>query len=145
WYRAQHDPPARERPGFPLDNLARLDFEAPAANGAGSVRLPTGGGSAALRLDESAVPALSGADYLTEAQVRTEGLAHVQAFLAARFLDESGAAIEGTEVRSAPVRSRTWRPVAVMLTGDHPSAAFIQIDLELRQPEHYQPASLGAH
>jgi hypothetical protein len=145
WYRAQHDPPGRERPGFPLDNLALLDFGAPAANGAGSIRLPTGGGSASLRLDEGAVPALSGADYLIEAQVRTEGLVHARAFLAARLLDEEGKPIEGAEARSAPVRSARWTPVSVMLAGDHPSAAFIQIDLELRQPQHFEPATLGAH
>ncbi|MFG0283330.1 MAG: hypothetical protein ACF8R7_02815 [Phycisphaerales bacterium JB039] len=145
WFRAQHDPPGRLRPGFPLDNLACLDFDGPAAAGRGSVRLPTGGGSVSLRMDPGAAPALSGADYLIEAQARTEGLTHARAFLVARLLDEAGEPIEGAESRSAPLRAAEWTPVSVLLKGDEPRAAFLQVDLELLQPEQFQAPTLGAH
>ncbi|MBZ0171017.1 MAG: hypothetical protein K8E66_01420, partial [Phycisphaerales bacterium] len=72
WIRAQHDPPSRVRPGFPLWNQGHLDYDV-SASGAGSVRLPTRGGSASLLLDPGVVTVFPDADYVVTARVRTEG------------------------------------------------------------------------
>lgn len=134
WFRAQHDPPARERPGFPAWNAAGFD-ETTATSGRLSVKLPTRGGSTSLRLSSGVIAAIPGADYLIAANVRTSGLTRAGARLTARLVDQRRVSIPGTERHSEVVRTAgTWSEVSVELTGDHPGAAWIQIDLEVLQP-----------
>ncbi|UYV13649.1 MAG: hypothetical protein NCW75_05040 [Phycisphaera sp.] len=139
WIRAQHDPEVRERPGFPISNLGRLDYTSQASSGFGSVRLDTAGGSTSLRLDPGVVPVFPSVQYAVGAMVRVDGLEHAHPRLIARLLDEAGQPIAGTETSQViwPT-SGGWDPgyVPVLLKlPPAPSAAVsVQIDLELAQP-----------
>ncbi len=159
WFRAQNDPPSRERPGFPAWNQAAFDTDY-ATSGRHSLRLPTRGGSASLRLSGGVLAAIPSADYAITARVRTDGLAHAGARLRARFLNERLEVIESSEAVSRPIRSPdAWTEALVELDGDTPGAAWIQLDLELVQPreiEHerllaaersgdHQPSALAPH
>ena len=146
WVRAQHNPPARERPGFPAWNRAIFD-DTRAYSGEFSVRVPTQGGSASLRLSPGVIAAIPGADYVVTARVQTEGLSRSGARLVARFLDDRRQPIPGAEATSRVVRSSgEWALVRAELRGLHDRAAWIQIDLELLQPRELDLArrrSLG--
>lgn len=134
WIRAQHDPPRRIRPGFPIWNQAELDYTVSAA-GEGSVRLPTRGGSASLLLDPGVVPVFPDADYVVTAMVRTQGVDHARARLVARLLDAEGAALPGSEFTSDPIDTGgKWAHVLVRVPGNDPAAASLQIELLLEQP-----------
>ncbi|MFN0011107.1 MAG: hypothetical protein ACKVS8_05620 [Phycisphaerales bacterium] len=146
WFRAQTNPPARERPGYPANNQAAYDHTR-ARNGRVSIRLPTRGGSTALRLGGSTLPVFAGADYVVSAHVRTDGLVHARAAVSAQFLDGRGSPINGTLRRSTLVltlpAAQAWTPVTVSLPGLYTDAAFIQIELLLLQPEQFLPASIA--
>lgn len=145
WFRAQDDPAVRTRPGFPIYNLAQLDFTT-AWRGQGSVRLPTHGGSTSLRLETGVIPVFPSADYRIAAMVRTLGLHHARARLAARFISDAGEPIGASETHSDLIRTGgDWRPVQIDLRGDYSDAAFLQIDLELLQPREFGTNTLGAH
>jgi hypothetical protein len=146
WFRVQDNPDSGLEPtGFSPFNRAEVDYSV-AHRGFGSARLPTSGGSTRLRLSSGVLPVFANADYLVSARVRTVGLRHAGAALAARFLDQSGRPIPGSELRSDPVRSEgQWSPVSLLLGGDHERAAFIQIDLDLLQPAQADPRPVGAH
>jgi hypothetical protein len=93
WFRS-FDEPSRARPGFPDWNKASLSYTTEggvAFGGAGSVMLPTRGGSTALVVNEGVLPVFQNADYLISAKVRTDRLVHARAAMVARFLDKSGA------------------------------------------------------
>lgn len=143
WARAQSDPEGKTRPGFPSYNAAELDYTT-AAEGEGSVRLPTFGGSTSLLLDAGVIAVFPDVDYEVRGLVRTEGLTHARAALVARFLDAAGRPLAGSERRSELVRSPgAWTPVRVEMLGVHGSAAFLQLELQVLQPERFMPASLG--
>ncbi len=134
WIRAQHDPPHRIRPGFPIWNQAVLDYTVSAA-GEGSVRLPTRGGSASLLLDPGVVPVFPDADYVVTAMVRTLGVDHARARLAVRLLDAGGAALPASEASSEPIDTGgRWMQVLVHVPGNEPTAVSLQIELLLEQP-----------
>lgn len=137
WVRAQHNPPDRERPGFPLVNKARYDTST-AHTGSVSIVLPTSGGSAALRLSGTIVPVFPGVGYAVSSSVKTLGLRHARAFLSARLLNERGDPIPGAESRSEPVNATDWTTVRVELPGRSRAAAFIEIELLLLQPERFR-------
>ncbi|MBX3387460.1 MAG: hypothetical protein KF768_12900 [Phycisphaeraceae bacterium] len=140
------------RPGFPAFNRAEYDRTV-AASGRASVRLPTRGGSTALRLMAGEVPVFSDADYGVSARVRTRGVRHARAFVSARLLDSSLRPIEGSHVRSVGVSDREtgaaadgWVSVSVAIPGKFAGAAWLQVELELLQArEHSAGSALGAH
>lgn len=135
WVRAQHDPPSRERPGFPPFNRAAFD-KATALSGAASVRLPTAGGNTSLRLGATVIPVFADADYLVTVAVKTEGLEHARALVAARLLTQSGEIVPGSEFRSPAVRSpEAWTTISATVPGRFETAAFMQIELLVLQPE----------
>ncbi len=148
WRRAQGDRAGvdgSERPGFPLWNEAALDYRTAAA-GEGSVFLPASGGSTRLRLEPGVLPVFPGADYLVSAAVRTRGIQHARARMTARFLDTANQPIAGSETSSELIGdAASWRPVSLRLTGETPTAAFLQIDLELLQPVQFAAPTLGKH
>ncbi len=152
WFRAQDNPPERSRPGFPPYNQAAFDFDVgrtrPDAKEPGtSVRLSSNGGSTSLRLASRALPIFPRADYLLSAAIRTTPLTAARAFVSVRMLDERANPIPGSELRSAPVVSPDeWTLVSLEVPGRVARAAYMQIDLELLQPEQYdaQPV-LGRH
>lgn len=153
WFRAQDLPPERLRPGFPPYNAAEFDFDVvrPESRSTASVKLPTKGGSTSLRLASRALPIFADADYLITAAIRTSTLRHARAALAARLLDAHGRALPNTEIRSRSVVSPDrWELVWLEVTGGTTGAAYLQIDLELLQPEQLAAASgqevpLGRH
>ncbi|MBY0311905.1 MAG: hypothetical protein K2W85_07535 [Phycisphaerales bacterium] len=143
WGRAQDDPDQAagfRRPGYPPFNQAEFDHTK-ASSGASSVRLPTLGGSTALRLDAGEIPVFPDADYAVSAMVRTSGLEHARAFLVARLLDQKLQPIAGSEVRSDPVLSPSgWSAVRLAVPGRFKDATWLQIDLELLQPRMFEPS-----
>lgn len=147
WFRSQDAPDGLRRAGFPNWNKAGLVYAesgvAPYA-GTGCVRLPTRGGSTALVLSSGALPVFADADYRLSAMMRTEGLTHARGVLAARFLDRGGRPIPGGEFRSAPVLTGgEWRSVWLDLLGRFPDAAWLQIELQLLQPDVIAPPMPG--
>lgn len=142
------------RPGYPAYNRAIYDRTI-AHSGIASVRLPTKGGSTALRLESGEIPIFADADYGVSAMVRTRGLDHARAFVSARLLDSSLKPIEGSHVRSrgvsdadtrAVVGPGGWTQVSVAVPGRFPNAAWLQVELELLQPDRLAPdPALGAH
>lgn len=134
--RTQNDPSIpRDRPGFPPWNAAALDYNV-AAEGKGSLRLPTRGGSTAAAIEPGVVPVFANADYLVTCLVRTEGLTRAGAAVEARLLDRSGVAIRGATWRSDVIRSdQRWTPVRLEVPGEFDDAAFLQVELQLLQPQ----------
>ena len=134
WVRAQHDPPTRVRPGFPIWNRGIIDDRVAFA-GAGSARLDTEGGSASLLLDPGMVQVFPDADYAVVARVRTKDVIHARARLAARLLDRAGEPIPGSQSISDPIRTRgEWEHVSVRVPGDFSESISLQVELLLEQP-----------
>jgi hypothetical protein len=144
WVRLVNAPPLRERPGFPPWNESRFD-QTVARSGEHSVLIPVSGGSAALRVSGGVLAAIPGADYLVSAYVRTDGLTHARARLTARMLNDHLQPLEDSEASSELVDSPAdWARVQVRIYGDHPDAAWIQIDLELLQPDQQPDRHVAA-
>ena len=147
WIRAQNDPAVRQRPGFPITNLGRLDYESPATSGFGTLRLDTSGGSTSLRLEPGVITVFPSVEYAIGAMVRTEGLRHAQPRLVARLLDEAGQPIPDAEASLVLNRSTDpdtpFTPTLLKLPPAPPSAVSIQIDLELVQPAHLGVSRTG--
>lgn len=140
WIRAQDDPAVpRVRPGFPIWNGAVLDYQSNAYSGIGSVKLPTNGGSTSLMLRHGELSIFPNADYLISARVRTQGVDHARARIVAVLLDQSGTPIESTRTKSRLVRtSGGWEQVSIEIEGLDPEAAFMQLELQLLQPENQE-------
>ena len=135
--------PTTTRPGFPEYNRAEFDFTLGHASGT-SVRLPTRGGSTSLRLQPGEIPVFPEADYQIAAWIKTTELRHARAFVSARLLDQRLNPVPGTEVRSEPVVSpQGWTQVSVPLPSSGRDAAWIQIDLELLQPQQFRTPTAG--
>ncbi|MCA9304813.1 MAG: hypothetical protein KC996_11885 [Phycisphaerales bacterium] len=137
WIRAQNDPRVpRDRPGFPIWNGGKLNFTAPAYSGIGTVELPTEGGSTSLVLRTGELGVFPDADYMITARVRTDGLTHARARLVARLIDQQGNPITNSESVSELILSENhWSQLAVVVEGLSPEAVYMQIELELLQPE----------
>jgi hypothetical protein len=140
WIRAQHNPPLRDRPGFPPWNKAGFD-KSRALSGEYSVKAPIEGGSVTLRLAPGVIAAIPGADYVVAGRITSDGLSRAGARLVARFLDERREPIRGSETSSQIVReSEEWVEVRAELRGVHDRVAWIQIDLEVLQPRELERA-----
>lgn len=129
------------RPQFPRWNQAELAFADaghPCAGGEGCVRLPTGGGSTRLVLDPGVVPVFVGADYRVLAKVQTKDLRHARARVLIRFLERDGTPITASEKTSELIASPdAWTPVVLEVVGEFPRAAFLQVQLDLLQPNQF--------
>ena len=143
WFRNQDDPRGVRREGFPPWNQATLSYVGEggqAFEGAGSVLLPTRGGSTSLLLAAGAVPIFPSADYLVHAKVRTVDLVHARGVLVARVLDRQGKLIVGSEVRSQPLLTGgEWADANVEIIGSYDDAAWMQLELLLLQPAQLSP------
>ncbi len=129
---------AGSRPGFPAWNSAAFD-PATAFAGSRSVRLTTRGGSTCLRVEPGVIPVFPGTDYLVSARIRTSGLTNARATITARYLDKLNTVISSSEARAELIKSDKdeWQLVTVPLSGDFPAAAYVQIDLNLLQPDQF--------
>lgn len=137
WIRAQNDPRVpRERPGFPIWNGGQLNYNAPAYSGIGSVELPTEGGSTSLVLRAGELGVFPDADYMISARVRTKGLEHARARLVARLIDQDGNTVPDSETVSDLITSADrWSQISVVVEGMSTDAVYMQIELQLLQPE----------
>lgn len=135
-----------ERPGYPAWNTAGFDAGM-AFSGSRSVRVTTKGGSASLRLEPGVVPVFPGTDYLVSGHVQTRGLKHARAAITVRCLDKANAPIAGSESRSELIATQPgeWRLATAPLPSVSAQAAYVQIDLELLQPEQIGNSELGPH
>lgn len=144
WTRVYDTPKPGSRPQLPPWNQAEILYKAQNAithNANGSVRLPTTGGDVRLSLDPGVIPIFPQADYLVSAFVRTERLQHARARVSARFLDRDSKPIPESERHTpATISPGEWTPIRLELVGDFPNAAFIQLDLELLQPQPHKTA-----
>ncbi|HED53145.1 MAG TPA: hypothetical protein ENJ00_02965, partial [Phycisphaerales bacterium] len=147
FFRAQSDPSTGiDRPGYPIFNKARFDFTT-AHSGEASVYLPIRRGSVSLRLRPGVLPVFVDADYSVSCFVKGDGLEHARFRLVCRFLDTTGQAIEDSELATDPIfPGPDWQRVELIVPGGQtPGAAFMQIDVELIQPELYRNPELGEH
>lgn len=133
WFRAQDNPPERDRPGYPAWNVPSTSTDH-ALSGQRSVRLPTRGGSVSLMLAAGAVAALPEARYTIEARVRTEGITHARARVSARILDSGLAPVASGAVSSAPVLAEGQWTLVRLDVDAGVTAAWVQLELELLQP-----------
>lgn len=133
------------KPGYPTFTSAGFDKQVK-ADGEFSFKLSLNGGNVGAFLEVGTIPAVPGSDYMLTAQVRTTELRHARAYLHVYFLDAQGRPIEGGRVSSAPITSdQQWRDVSVTLPGDHPSAAWIGLEIEVLQPSPRQTDTLSTH
>lgn len=137
WIRAQNDPRVpRDRPGFPIWNGGQLNYSAPAYSGIGSVELPTEGGSTSLVLRAGELGVFPDADYMITARVRTKGLKHARARLVARLINQDGDTVPDSETVSDLITSTDkWSQVSIVVEGMSAEAVYMQIELQLLQPE----------
>ncbi|MFA9476928.1 hypothetical protein ACERK3_01345 [Phycisphaerales bacterium AB-hyl4] len=122
------------RLGYPRHTQIRFDTRHAIA-GEHSFYLGLDGGNAGAYLEVGTLPAVPGSDYMIIAHVRTGHLERAGAYVTAYFIDADGERIDASVYRSPAIRSNdAWLPVTVHLTGEHPDAAWIGMELELRQP-----------
>lgn len=144
WTRVYDTPKPGTRPQLPPWNQAEILYKDQGAithNGIGAVRLPTAGGDVRLALDPGVIPIFPQADYMVSAFVRTERLQYARARVSARFLDRDSKPIAASERHTPAVISPgEWTPIRLELVGDFPNAAFLQLDLELIQPQPHKTA-----
>lgn len=115
-------------------------------SGGHSFVLGLNGGSAGAFLEAGAIPAIPQSDYLITANLRTQPLRYARAQIVAYFVDVRGEVIPGSEVAAPAIQTDgQWREVTLRLLGDFPDAAYIGMDLVLRQPEAADNSPLGRH
>lgn len=144
WIRAQHDLAVpRDRPGFPIYNQAAVDRTI-SFSGRSSIRLPTRGGSTSLRLEPGRLVVFDAADYRISAMVRTVGIERARGRLDAVLLDGDLNPIEESRSVSPLIHNAGgWTPIQLEVRGNFPEAEFMQIELQLLQPEQYRENNLG--
>lgn len=131
------------RPGFPRYTFVGFD-EARSVSGAHSLRLGLNGGNVGAFLEVGALPAVENSDYVVTASVRTEGLRRARAHLATFFVDRTGRRIPGSVTATDPLDTRgQWQTVRLRLFGDFAEAAWIGLQMELRQPQADPGSPLG--
>lgn len=134
-----------DRDGFPVYNKAGFDDEI-AFSGTRSVQLPTLGGSTMLRLPAGDIPAVGISDYVIAARVRTAGVEHAKARLAALFYAGPDTPIEESRVETKLIQTAgAWKLIHVELYGKYPEATHISLELSLLQPAQYDPHQPAAH
>ncbi|MFP4144288.1 MAG: hypothetical protein ACOCTI_07870 [Phycisphaeraceae bacterium] len=123
-----------DRPGFPHYTDVRYDA-GHAASGEFSLLLSLDGGNAGAYLEVGAVPVVPGSDCLLSVRVRTEGLDEAAARMKAYFVDARGGRIDESVRRTDRLDTRgEWTTVTLTLPGAYDDAAWLGLELELRQP-----------
>ncbi len=120
--------------GFPRFGDMHLT-DAAAHEGRFSFVFELEGGSMAARVPTAVIPVLPGADHAVRAWVRTDGLTHAAACVAAELHDERHQPIPGTRVESALLRSTDWEQVVIDVPGSSPNAADLVLELLVLQPQ----------
>jgi hypothetical protein len=134
----------RRSAGYPSYNPIGFDG-GHAVSGEFSLRLSLRGGNAGAFVEVGALPAMPGSDYELTLRVRTDELTRAGARVEAYLLDGQGRIIEDSRQSVRGVRTHgQWRPVVLRLTGRHPEAAWIGLQVELEQPQRQAQHPLGA-
>ena len=129
-----------ETPGYASWTQVRYD-DRHSSSGCYSLYLGLDGGSAGAFLRVGSLPAVPGSDYVITAAVRTTPLRHASVRLSASFVDGEGRRVPDSMVTSEPLRSmERWRRPVLALSGDHPRAAWIALQVELVQDAHHADA-----
>ena len=99
-----------------------------------ALRVSPDGGDAGAYLQVGAASAVPGATYEVTCRVRTTDLTRAGAVVTAYFVNDAGARIDASVVRSEPIRTRGgWRDIELTLVGDAAWAAWIGIELSVQQ------------
>lgn len=123
--------------GFPPFGTMRLSNDH-ASSGEWSFKFSLDGGSLAARVPTAVLPAMPGADYLIAVRVRTEGLMHARARLAAWLHDAQGNKIPHSRVMSRLVETAgEWHTIAVEVRGDFDNVGDLVLELQLLQPMQF--------
>jgi hypothetical protein len=125
--------------GFPRFGRIRLADDA-AFEDRWSLRFELDGGSLAAGLPPGLLPVLPLADYEVSVRVRTEGLLHARARLAAMLHDVRGDPIAASRVESEPVRTEgAWTELSVIVPGVSADASDLVFELQVLQPQQLDP------
>jgi hypothetical protein len=126
------------RPGYPRYGEVRFD-QRQRTSGQSSFHLGVRGGDVGAFLGVGAVAAVPGSDYLITANVRLDDLRHARATVTAYLIDDRGRRIDDsrTRVEAEPVNGR-WQRVELRLIGEGREAAWIGMELTVRQPRRPQ-------
>jgi hypothetical protein len=129
--------------GFPgFGTILLSDDEA--AEGRWSLHFTIDGGSLAARVPPGLIGVLPLKDYLLTARVRTEGLEHSRARVAAWMTDAHGQTIAGSRCESTLVETAgAWTTIVVPILGDFEEAADLVIALEALQPRQFLTSHAG--
>ncbi len=129
--------------GFPEFGSMQLTSES-AHGGRWSFRFETDGGSLSARVPTAMLGVLPGGDYVVSAWIRTVGLTHARARIAAGLYDARGNLIPESRVSSPLCRTDgRWQHVSVELYGDFEDAADLVVELELLQPQQFTRRQAG--
>ncbi|WP_432797011.1 hypothetical protein [Poriferisphaera sp. WC338] len=103
-------------------------------------------GSAGAFLQVGAIPAVPNSDYLITVNVRTDAIERAHAQVTTYFIDARGEQIAGSIQHSEVLRTKgEWTLVKLKLVGDHKGAAWIGMELTLKQPTQTDGHPLGKH
>ncbi|MCC6580925.1 MAG: hypothetical protein IT440_10830 [Phycisphaeraceae bacterium] len=104
------------------------------------------GSNAGAFLEVGAIPAVPSSNYRVTAQVRTSELTTSHAVVFAYFVDGYGKLIESSMTQTPPLRTGgQWESVSLNLTGEYGNAAWIGVQVELRQQTSDPASLLGEH
>ncbi len=133
-----------KKKGFP--KYSKVQFNIPQEQkGDHSLHLALNDGSAAAFLEIGTLAAVPNSDYLVTARLRTGLLRYARARLVAYFVDGAGKRIESSVATTDLLQTENqWQGVSVKLMGEHPSAAWIGMQVELLQPQEQPPSLKGA-
>jgi hypothetical protein len=123
--------------GFPPFGRMRLTSEA-AYRGRWSFGFDLDGGSLSARVPTAVIPVLPGGDYAVSAWIRTLGLTHARARLAARLHDSHGNVIPESQTYGALLQTRgAWEHTSIEVFGDFDQAADLVVELQVLQPQQF--------
>ena len=112
-----------------------------AASGRWALRLDPDGASMAFGIPSGVVLVYPMTDYRIRVRVRTSGITHGRAQIAAVLCDAAGRPIPESLVRSRAVRSPDrWSTLEATVPGRFPEAVSVRIELHVLQPKHAGPA-----
>ena len=111
-----------------------------------SLKLGLSGGQTGAYIQHAAVGVKAQSDYRVSVKVLTRDLEYAWAELHAYFIDSNGKRIEASVQRSEPIVTHgEWKDVSVKLPGDFNNAAYLGIELHIRQPSLDVDDPLGNH
>jgi hypothetical protein len=135
-----------EGDGFPHYVNARLTTDR-ARSGKYSFRFDLNGGSLLYRYPAGRIKVRPGSHYRVDGMCQTTVMPVARARLSAYFTDLDGNPLDETirhsELYAAAAGNEGWHRLGFEMNADHPSSAFLVLELGLLQPAQYAGARLG--